>query len=360
MTPAVPRSDKNDKGGSAAAKSARGSDSNVSLNSAAPSGTKERGGSGGTEKRRDSDRSESRLDVSGTSLRKDKDKAALTADAPTPRLCHIVRRPDFDGYGFTLLADNRRQLPTVIDVEEGSQAEAAGLRVKDRIVEVNGANMEGASHRDVVERIKSWPNETRLLVVDDSTAAWYKEHGVVIRGNLPNVIRTSSARIINARNENKGQAKAEEESTEPLVPKGTSKMADAPGIPSLSIERLSISNGVANATKAPRGKEEKPSKEPKPPAKTSKPPGAVGSTATASKPDGEPRRRQVDATTLEDNQPGSRRSTEATAQSSSERSARRGEASSSTRVSRSQVRWAPPSLNSPASPPYSSQGNDYE
>ncbi|KAK8768889.1 hypothetical protein V5799_014646 [Amblyomma americanum] len=137
-------------------------------------------------------------------------------------------------------------------------------------------------------------------------------------------------------------------------------MADAPGIPSLSIERLSISNGVANATKAPRGKEEKPSKEPKPPAKTSKPPGAVGSTATASKPDGEPRRRQVDATTLEDNQPGSRRSTEATAQSSSERSARRGEASSSTRVSRSQVRWAPPSLNSPASPPYSSQGNDYE
>ncbi|XP_077498897.1 membrane-associated guanylate kinase, WW and PDZ domain-containing protein 3-like isoform X2 [Amblyomma americanum] len=132
---------------------------------------------------------------------------SLPAGAPAARLCHLVRRPDFDGYGFNLHADKQRRLQYVGAVDPGSPAEAAGLRANDTIVEVNGVNVEGANHRDIVERIKAVPNETRLLVVDDGSAAWYKEHGIAIRGDLPNVIQLSSVKAA-ARRASKGQQQA--------------------------------------------------------------------------------------------------------------------------------------------------------
>ncbi|KAL1418177.1 hypothetical protein MTO96_026190 [Rhipicephalus appendiculatus] len=117
---------------------------------------------------------------SGASLVPPSKVVSLPAGAPAARLCHLVRRPDFDGYGFNLHADKQRKLQYVGAVDPGSPAEAAGLRANDTIVEVNGVNVEGTNHRDIVERIKSVPNETRLLVVDDGTAAWYREHGIAI------------------------------------------------------------------------------------------------------------------------------------------------------------------------------------
>ncbi|KAH6931893.1 hypothetical protein HPB50_001387 [Hyalomma asiaticum] len=56
--------------------------------------------------------------------------------APTVRLCHIVRRPDFEGYGFKLLEDHDKKLVFISAVESGSPAEAAGLQVKDIIIKV--------------------------------------------------------------------------------------------------------------------------------------------------------------------------------------------------------------------------------
>ncbi|XP_049275237.1 Na(+)/H(+) exchange regulatory cofactor-like protein nrfl-1 isoform X2 [Rhipicephalus sanguineus] len=134
---------------------------------------------------------------------------SLPAGAPAARLCHLVRRSDFDGYGFNLHADKQRKLQYVGAVDPGSPAEAAGLRANDTIVEVNGVNVEGTNHRDIVERIKSVPNETRLLVVDDGTAAWYREHGIAIRGDLPNVIQLSSVKAA-ARRSSKPAAVAQE------------------------------------------------------------------------------------------------------------------------------------------------------
>ncbi|KAH6940784.1 hypothetical protein HPB50_006551 [Hyalomma asiaticum] len=134
---------------------------------------------------------------------------SLPPGAPAARLCHLVRRPDFDGYGFNLHADKQRKLQYVGAVDPGSPAETAGLRANDTIVEVNGVNVEGTNHRDIVERIKSVPNETRLLVVDDGTAAWYREHGIAIRGDLPNVIQLSSVKAA-ARRASKPAAVAQE------------------------------------------------------------------------------------------------------------------------------------------------------
>ncbi|XP_077508220.1 uncharacterized protein LOC144119503 [Amblyomma americanum] len=121
------------------------------------------------------------------------DRELLHPDPPSVRLCHLVRVPDFQGYGFTLHEDKERKLETVLTVEPGSPAQAAGLRVNDIIIEVNGVNVEGASHQDILERIKSTSNETRLLVADENTAAWYKERSTTISRSLPSVIEMSSA-----------------------------------------------------------------------------------------------------------------------------------------------------------------------
>uniref|UniRef100_A0A182W272 PDZ domain-containing protein n=1 Tax=Anopheles minimus TaxID=112268 RepID=A0A182W272_9DIPT len=82
------------------------------------------------------------------------------------RLCHVVKRPDFDGYGFNLHAEKGRPGQYIGKVDDASPAESAGLRQGDRIIEVNGQNITTETHKKVVELIKAVPNETRLLVID--------------------------------------------------------------------------------------------------------------------------------------------------------------------------------------------------
>jgi hypothetical protein len=55
-------------------------------------------------------------------------------------------------------------------------------------VEVNGINIANENHKQVVERIKAIPNDTRLLVVDAEADAWYKVQKIVVRGTQKNVI----------------------------------------------------------------------------------------------------------------------------------------------------------------------------
>ena len=104
-----------------------------------------------------------------------------------PRLCHVRKWPDFNGYGFNLHAEKGRAGQYIGKVDEGSPAVAAGLREGDRIIEVNGTNIGNETHAQVVTRIKAVAGETKLLVVDADTDKHYKEQKLVIRGDLPEV-----------------------------------------------------------------------------------------------------------------------------------------------------------------------------
>lgn len=85
---------------------------------------------------------------------------------PKARSCHIVKWEHFDGYGFNLHAEKGKPGQYIGKVDEGSPAEAAGLRQGDRILEVNGESIANKTHKQVVELIKTLPGETRLLVAD--------------------------------------------------------------------------------------------------------------------------------------------------------------------------------------------------
>ncbi|XP_023121184.2 Na(+)/H(+) exchange regulatory cofactor NHE-RF1 [Amphiprion ocellaris] len=89
-----------------------------------------------------------------------------------PRLCVIQRGPN--GYGFNLHSERARPGQYIRAVDEDSPAEREGLQPKDRIVQVNGVSVEGKTHSEVVAAIKAGGHETRLLVVDPETDAFFK------------------------------------------------------------------------------------------------------------------------------------------------------------------------------------------
>ncbi|XP_073351354.1 Na(+)/H(+) exchange regulatory cofactor NHE-RF2 [Pagrus major] len=94
-----------------------------------------------------------------------------------PRLCHLVRSGM--GYGFNLHSDRSRPGQYIRSLDPGSAADHAGLRPQDRLVEVNGVNIEGMRHAEVVAFIKKGGDETWLLVVDPDTDEHFKRRGVV-------------------------------------------------------------------------------------------------------------------------------------------------------------------------------------
>jgi len=121
----------------------------------------------------------------------------LDAGPPRPRMSTIVKRADFAGYGFNLHAEkNKPGIQYIGQVDENSPAEAAGLKEGDKIIEVNGVNIEHENHKQVVERIRSDSNQTKLLVVDKLTENYHKENGIIITGYLEYVEHISSERNI--------------------------------------------------------------------------------------------------------------------------------------------------------------------
>jgi len=112
---------------------------------------------------------------------------SLPSDAPRPRLCHLRKWSDFTGYGFNLHAERGKAGQFIGTVDAHSPAVAAKLCSGDRIIEVNGTNIGSENHQQVVQRIKAVPDETRLLVVDEEADNYYKEHKVVVRGDMDNI-----------------------------------------------------------------------------------------------------------------------------------------------------------------------------
>ncbi|KAI9579430.1 Na(+)/H(+) exchange regulatory cofactor NHE-RF1 [Glossina fuscipes] len=105
------------------------------------------------------------------------------------KFCHIVKRADFDGYGFNLHSEKAKPGQFIGKVDSNSPAESAGLKEGDRIIEVNGVSIGNESHKQVVQRIKAIANEVRLLLIDvDGKGDNDKQ---TVNGNVEEIVGTS-------------------------------------------------------------------------------------------------------------------------------------------------------------------------
>ncbi|XP_013879481.1 Na(+)/H(+) exchange regulatory cofactor NHE-RF1a [Austrofundulus limnaeus] len=96
-----------------------------------------------------------------------------------PRLC--VLEKGAKGYGFHLHGDKNRPGQFIRLVESDSPASTAGLQAGDRLMFVNGDNVEGESHQQVVSRIRATAGALELIVVDPETAELLKKHNLRCR-----------------------------------------------------------------------------------------------------------------------------------------------------------------------------------
>ena len=71
-----------------------------------------------------------------------------------PRLC-VMTKGD-SGYGFHLHGEKGKSGQYIRKVELHSAAEASGLRAGDRVVEVNGENVERDTHHQVRSEPSRW------------------------------------------------------------------------------------------------------------------------------------------------------------------------------------------------------------
>jgi len=96
-----------------------------------------------------------------------------------PRFCHLIKDRT---YGFHLNSEDDQSY--ISQVAEDGVADVAGLRQGDRIIEVNGTNIEGKRHKEVVEMILASNNQLKVLVVDEETDLYYKNLGIKITMGL--------------------------------------------------------------------------------------------------------------------------------------------------------------------------------
>ncbi len=115
---------------------------------------------------------------------------------PCPRLCVLHIWPEFRGYGFNMSSAQDKPGQYIGPVAEDSPAEDGGLREGDHVIEVNGVNVEEASHTRVVTLIKSQPHMVSLLVLDPHTEQYYRTEGIKVHGDMRNIKRIDARKMI--------------------------------------------------------------------------------------------------------------------------------------------------------------------
>lgn len=116
------------------------------------------------------------------------------ANERKPRLCVMTKGEN--GYGFHLHGEKGKSGQFIRKVEPGSPAEASGLRAGDRVVAVNGVNVEKETHHQastfyyfikLVSKVAEWGGLPTV-------------HQQVTLADADTVTQTSSLQVIELQN----------------------------------------------------------------------------------------------------------------------------------------------------------------
>ncbi|XP_077436900.1 Na(+)/H(+) exchange regulatory cofactor NHE-RF3 [Vanacampus margaritifer] len=107
---------------------------------------------------------------------------AVGQQAPKPRLCYLVKSGS--GYGFSLRSIKGEQGVFVSEVVPGSVADRAGVNTDDRLLEVNGENIESFTHEQVVDTVKTANGNLMFLLVDEETDRYYRSMNMKVAAHF--------------------------------------------------------------------------------------------------------------------------------------------------------------------------------
>ncbi|XP_049735838.1 Na(+)/H(+) exchange regulatory cofactor NHE-RF3 isoform X1 [Elephas maximus indicus] len=93
-----------------------------------------------------------------------------------PRLCYLVK--EGNSYGFSLKTVQGKKGVYLTDIKPQGVAMKAGVLADDHLIEVNGENVENASHKEVVQKVKKSGSHVVFLLVDKKTDKHYSEQKI--------------------------------------------------------------------------------------------------------------------------------------------------------------------------------------
>ncbi|NWV89035.1 NHRF3 protein, partial [Machaerirhynchus nigripectus] len=94
-----------------------------------------------------------------------------TAAIPQPRLCYLVKEET--GYGFSLKSIEGQKGLFVVELSPQGAAAKAGVQNNDRLIEINGKNVENDTHEEVVEKVKKSENHVMFLLSNEETDCYF-------------------------------------------------------------------------------------------------------------------------------------------------------------------------------------------
>uniref|UniRef100_A0A8C8RBQ3 PDZ domain containing 1 n=1 Tax=Pelusios castaneus TaxID=367368 RepID=A0A8C8RBQ3_9SAUR len=98
---------------------------------------------------------------------------------PRPRLCYLVK--EGNSYDFSLKTTIGQKGVFIIGLSPQGVAAKAGVQQDDRLIEVNGKNVENDTHEEVVDKVKKSGNHIVFLLSDKETDQYYSSHQMVMK-----------------------------------------------------------------------------------------------------------------------------------------------------------------------------------
>uniref|UniRef100_A0A8C0VDQ9 Na(+)/H(+) exchange regulatory cofactor NHE-RF3-like n=1 Tax=Cyanistes caeruleus TaxID=156563 RepID=A0A8C0VDQ9_CYACU len=94
-----------------------------------------------------------------------------TTAVPQPWLCYLVKEET--GYGFSLKSTEGQKGLFIVELSSQGAAAKAGVQNNDRLIEINGKNVENDTHEEVVEKVKKSENHVMFLLSNEETDRYF-------------------------------------------------------------------------------------------------------------------------------------------------------------------------------------------
>ncbi|XP_078258331.1 Na(+)/H(+) exchange regulatory cofactor NHE-RF3-like [Rhinoraja longicauda] len=109
----------------------------------------------------------------------------VSGNTPRPKICYLVKQDG--GFGFSLKTIEGVLGLFMMEISPLGAASIAGVQPNDRIIELNGENIEHFTHQQMVSKMKSSGNNIVLLLIDEASDKYFKSRAIKVVASMASV-----------------------------------------------------------------------------------------------------------------------------------------------------------------------------